>query len=210
LLYLPVVKLNENAAGTARNTEVNQFAIAVNDATVTTFSSVGGVIDGTGAGNIDNSIQLDQGLDTTAIAPTNALDPFLVETQYILEIDNRLGSIVSRPDNGSIAAPLSFIDDDQIASYVLSLDADPNFVDSITNTTTSGNQAIAGPRGTRLRFSIQASLELNASTFLFNQLGSQGTLSSNNIDFIDTTVRITGGTTGYRVDVPIRFIRNRW
>ena len=44
LLYLPVVKLNENFAGTARNTEINQFAIAVNDATVTTFSSVGGVI----------------------------------------------------------------------------------------------------------------------------------------------------------------------
>ena len=209
LLYLPVVKLNENFAGTARNTEINQFAIAVNDATVTTFSAVAGVIDGTGAGNIDNNIRLDQGLDTTAISPSRALDPLLVETQYILEIDNRLGSIVSIPENGNVAAPLSFIDDDQIASYVLSLDADPDFVDSITNTTAGGNQAIAGPRGTRLRFSIQASLELNASSFLFSQLGSQGTLSSNNIDFIDTTVRVTGGTTGYRVDVPIRFIRNR-
>jgi hypothetical protein len=209
LLYLPVVKLNENFAGTARNTEINQFAIAVNDATVTTFETVAGVIDGTGAGNIDNNIRLDQGLDTTAISPSRALDPLLVETQYILEIDNRLGSIVSIPENGNVAAPLSFIDDDQIASYILSLDADPDFVDSITNTTTGGNQAIAGPRGTRLRFSIQASLELNSSTFLFSQLGSQGTLDSSNIDFIDTTVRVTGGTTGYRVDVPIRFIRNR-
>jgi len=108
-----------------------------------------------------------------------------------------------------VAAPLSFIDDDQIATYVLSLDADPDFVESNTNTTTGVNQSIAGPRGTVLRFGIQASLELNASTFLFSQLGSQGTLSSNNIDFIDTTVRVTGGTTGYRVDVPIRFIRNR-
>ncbi len=209
LLYLPILKLNENFAGTARNTEINQFAIAVNDATVTTFSAIAGVIDGTGAGNIDNNIRLDQGLDTTAISPSRALDPLLVETQYILEIDNRLGTIVSIPENGNVAAPLTFIDDDQIASYTLSLDADPDFVDSITNTTSGGNQAIAGPRGTRLRFAIQASLELNASTFLFNQLGSQGTLSSNDIDFIDTTVRVTGGTTGYRVDVPIRFIRNR-
>ena len=209
LLYLPVLKLNENQAGTARNTEANQFVVAVNDATVTTFSSVDGVLDGTGAGNIDDSIRVDQGLDTTAISPTRALDPLLVETQFILEIDNRLGSIVSRPENGSVAAPLSFIDDDQIATYVLSLDADPDFVESNTNTTTGVNQSIAGPRGTVLRFGIQASLELNASTFLFNQLGSQGTLSSNNIDFIDTTVRVTGGTTGYRVDVPIRFIRNR-
>jgi len=209
LLYLPVLKLNENQAGTARNTEASQFVVAVNDATVTTFSSVDGVLDGTGAGNIDDSIRVDQGLDTTAISPTRALDPLLVETQFILEIDNRLGSIVSRPENGSVAAPLSFIDDDQIATYVLSLDADPDFVESNTNTTTGVNQSIAGPRGTVLRFGIQASLELNASTFLFSQLGSQGTLSSNNIDFIDTTVRVTGGTTGYRVDVPIRFIRNR-
>lgn len=209
LLYLPVLKLNELPAGTARNTEINQFAIAVNDATFTTFSQVGGVIDGTGGSTEGNIIRLDQGLDTTAISPTRALDPLLVETQFILEIDNRLGSIISIPENGNVAAPLSFIDDDQIASYVLSLDADPDFVNSITNTTTGGNQTIAGPRGTRLRFAIQASLELNASTFLFNQLGSQGTLSGNNIDFIDTTVRVTGGTTGYRVDVPIRFIRNR-
>jgi len=209
LLYLPVLKLNENQAGTARNTEASQFVVAVNDATVTTFSSVDGVLDGTGAGNIDDSVRVDQGLDTTAISPTRALDPLLVETQFILEIDNRLGSIVSRPENGSVAAPLSFIDDDQIATYVLSLDADPDFVESNTNTTTGVNQSIAGPRGTVLRFGIQASLELNASTFLFDQLGSQGTLSSNNIDFIDTTVRVTGGTTGYRVDVPIRFIRNR-
>jgi hypothetical protein len=207
LLYLPVLKLNENQAGTARNTEANQFAIAVNDATVTQFASLDGVLDGTGAGDIANSIRVDQGLDTTAISPTRALDPLLVETQFILEIDNRLGAIVSRSENGSVAAPLSFIDDDQIATYVLSLDADPDFVESNTNTTTGVNQSIAGPRGTVLRFGIQASLELNASTFLFNQLGSQGTLNSKSVDFIDTTVRITGGTTGYRVDVPIRFIR---
>lgn len=209
LLYLPVVKLNENFAGTARNTEISQFAIAVNDATVSTFASGSGVIDGTGAGNIDNNIRLDQGLDTSAISPTRALDPLLVETQYILEIDNRLGSIVSIPEKGNTVAPLSFIDDDQIATYVLSLDADPDFVDSITNTTTGGNQTIAGPRGTRLRFSVQASLELNASTFLFDQLGSETTLLGNDVDSIDTVIRVTGGTTGYRVDVPVRFIRNR-
>jgi|14BtaG_2_1085337.scaffolds.fasta_scaffold00021_47 hypothetical protein len=209
LLYLPVVKLNENFAGTARNTEISQFAIAVNDATVSTFASGSGVIDGTGAGNIDNNIRLDQGLDTSAISPTRALDPLLVETQYILEIDNRLGSIVSIPEKGNTVAPLSFIDDDQIATYVLSLDADPDFVDSITNTTTGGNQTIAGPRGTRLRFSVQASLELNASAFLFDQLGSETTLLGNNVDSIDTVIRVTGGTTGYRVDVPVRFIRNR-
>lgn len=209
LFYLPVIKLNELRTGTERNAEINQFAVAVNQETVTTFTTVqDGIIDGTGAGGRDNFIRIDQGLDTTEISATRALDPFLVETQYILEIDNRLGSIVSDTSTGAIAAPLSFIDDDQIASYVLSLDADPDFVTSNTDTT-ANQQAIAGPRGTVLKFAVQASLELNSSTFLFDQLGGEGTLSSNNIDFIDTTVRVTGGTTGYRVDVPIRFIRNR-
>ncbi len=41
------------------------------------------------------------------------------ETQYIIEMDNRLGGIVAR--NGGTAATLSFVDDDNIASYFLSL-----------------------------------------------------------------------------------------
>ena len=60
--------------------------------------------------------------------------------------------------------------------------------------------------------------DLRNSDFLFTQLGSQDTsdamsfgadANSNNIQFIDSTIRVTGLTTGYRLDVPIRFIKKK-
>ncbi len=65
-----------------------------------------------------NRIRLDQGLDTTEISPARALDPLLLETQYAIEIDNRLGSIVEQTDG--VKASVSFVDDDSIATYYLS------------------------------------------------------------------------------------------
>ena len=71
---------------------------------------------------------------------------------------------------------------------------------------------ISGPRGSRLEFKIKSSMELTTSTFLFTQLGGTanvtgdaGTLTS--AYYIDSTVRITGATTGYRLDVPVRFVK---
>ena len=131
-----------------------------------------------------------------------------VETQYIVEIDNRLGSIVSIDGN---PAPVSFIDDDQIATYFLSLGTDSEFVVENTDTSTDANQSISGPRGTTLQFRILSSLELNTSTYLFDTLGTTTSLTGNGgsrtVNSIDATVRVTGGTTGYRVDVPVRFIK---
>ena len=46
-----------------------------------------------------------------------ALDADLVETQYIIEIDNRLGFLAD-PTSGAQATP-SFIDDDNIASATI-------------------------------------------------------------------------------------------
>jgi hypothetical protein len=37
------------------------------------------------------TIRVDQGLDTTAFSPAFAIDADLVETQYIIELDNRFG-----------------------------------------------------------------------------------------------------------------------
>ena len=79
---------------------------------------------------------------------------------------------------------------------------------------TSIGSAVAGPRGTRLIFKIASSVELQSSTYLFTKLGGTvdlpklggGTVSS--VKFIDTTVRVTGVTTGYRLDIPIRFVKS--
>ena len=152
----------------------------------------------------------DQGLDTTQVSPRQNLDPDLVETEYMIQIDNRLGTIVSR-DGVTRAVPDS-IDDDNIAYYSLSQGTDQQFVFVNTSTENSVNEVIAGPRGTILEFSIGASLELNTSTYLFTQLGSTTTLpnaggGNTPTKFIDTIVKVTGMTTGYSIDVPVRFVK---
>jgi len=109
------------------------------------------------------------------------------------------------------------VDDDNIASYYLSLGTDPAFVQNNTNTDSTtdagGNtQVILGPRGSSVAFKFRASLNLQKSDYLFETLGSTGTVtakdgSSVSIYFIDTTVRVSGATTGYRIDIPVRFIK---
>ena len=215
LLYLPVLEANTTFSNaTALNSETNTFVVASNSNTQTEFAvnSSGGSIDGilygedpAGGGNY---IRVDQGLDTTAISPARVLDPLLVETQYIIEMDNRLGSIVSIDGN---PAPVSFIDDDQIATYFLSLGTDSEFVSENQDTSTDANQSISGPRGTTLQFKVLSSLELNTSDYLFDTLGNTTTLTGagglRTVNSVDAMIRVTGGTTGYRLDLPVRFVK---
>ena len=135
----------------------------------------------------------------------------MVETQYIIEIDNRLGQIYS-PSNAS-TAKVSFIDDDQIASYYFTLNTDTDYVKATPGALKTGNtnNQISGPRGTICLFKIKASIDLNSSTFLFTQLGDTVNLTLGDTEhsyyYIDSTVRISGATTGYRIDLPIRFLK---
>lgn len=210
LLYLPVVKLNDQIESSTRPHVSGAFMIAADLDTEKAISTVNGqtvngIIRGeTGGGSY---IRLDQGLDTTEITPAVAIDSDLVETQYIIEIDNRLGRIASKVSN--ITAKVSYIDDDNIASYYFSLGTDVDYVFENTSRDTSNAQVIRGPRGTYIQFTVQSSLELNTSDYLFDQLGSTTTMdpSSTTVKFIDSSVRVIGVTTGFRVDVPIRFVK---
>ena len=215
LLYLPVIELNQVFAGnaTAMHTD-GYFLVAVDEDTENELlSTIVGTIGAARPADNGNYIRLDQGLDTTEISPSNLLDADLTETQYIIEVDNRFASLVD-PTGGTLAS-VSFIDDDSIASYYLSLGTDsPSFVQTnpVTDTDT-GTQVISGPRGTFLQFGFQASVDLNSSTFLFTELGSEasytGTSGAADYYFIDSIVRVTGATTGYRVDVPVRFVKKK-
>ncbi len=218
LLYLPSIVLNEVFGGggsivgssTARNQDINMFYVAADDETLTALASVAGVLDAVD-GSGGNYIRIDQGLDTDEVTPARELDSDLVETQYMIELDTRLGEVLS--EDGETLATISFIDDDQIASYYLSLGTDTKFVGEINNTKKIGDGApgmvIAGPRGTFLNLKIQASLDLNTSEYLFEQFGTSGTISgaSGTYLFIDSNVRVTGVTTGNRIDVPVRFVK---
>jgi len=215
LLYLPVVELNE-VFSTSTKTEpsLGVHLIAVDKETEdlgqlilsTTGSAIGLMYgENTGAGAY---IRADQGLDTTEIPATFTIDPDLVETQYIVEVDNRFGNLVSVDSN--TPANVSYIDDDNVASYYFSLGTDTEYVMENTETQDLSTQVISGPRGTYLQFKIRASLELNTSTYLFEQLGSSVTswgTGSNTERHIDTNIRIMGATTGYTIDVPVRFIK---
>jgi len=219
LLYLPMLKLNEKndgnkSTGTTQANATDTFLIAVNSATEDRMGGQQGTMHGERTADNVYTIRVDQGLDTTAFSPAFAIDADLVETQYIIELDNRFGVLTDRTGND---ASVSFIDDDNIASYYLAEGTNAAYVSrNQTTTTSAADQVIQGPRGTILEFAIRSSLDLNSSNYLFDQLGSTVTLTDVNEDqvagtstyyYIDATVRVTGVTTGYRVDLPLRFIK---
>jgi len=215
LLYLPIIKLNPTlghqvspASGIASGT----FAILVDSDTVAAFGensscSTGYYIDGfngPGGQYTSQTIRLDQGLDTDEISSAFNLEAELTETQYIVEMDNRFGRLVTI--KGALKS-WSYIDDDNIASYFVSqgnivFPLDPN--PTVGNVTDSN---IAGPRGTSLMFSILSSTNLTTSTFLFNQVGSSSTFDGVAFQFIDSIIRVQGATTGYKIEIPVRFIK---
>ena len=211
LLYLPVIKLN--TVSNPLHSTLNSYVITVNKTTendlIGNNKSIVGLMQGSNL-NVAAAklIRVDQGLDTTEISPSFTLDPDLVETQYIVQIDNRFGRIVSKDAN---LAAVSYIDDDNIANYFFTLNTDRSYVRDNSNTATDSAEAIAGPRGTILEFAILASLDLNTTTYLFTTLGGTDstTISGVTAYSIDTTVRIQGATTGYQVDIPIRFLRKQ-
>ncbi len=207
ILYLPVVKINTVfSPGTNQlNSTTNTFLVAVDSNTQTSFSTIAGTLYGESPSDSPNHIRLDQGLDTTDISPARVLDPLLIETNYMLEIDNRLGSIVS--ELSGIQAPLAYVDDDLIASYSVALNTNPEFISINDNQKSDTNQVISGPRGTILKFKILSSLEVNTSDALFDTFGITATISGVSVKAINTNIRIHGVNTGYRLDVPVAFIK---
>jgi len=212
LLYLPEIR-NNATEGIAPNTTNNIVSVAVDEATVTALQDSnsnlsGGIINGfeLDQNNADTRrLLFDQGIVSNALGDTGKvpLDADLVETQYIIEIDNRLGYLAD-PDGNPATA--SFVDDDNIASYFLSLTTNSQY---FSDSTLTSSDVLAGPAGYRLRLLVGASTNLNSSTYLFTQLGSTSTIGSTNLYHIDTTIRVTGATTGFRVDIPIRFLKQQ-
>ena len=221
LLFLPIIKLNEaNATVNQMHSSLNAFIVAVDAKTEdddggtekagVAFDSknkaVAGVILGE---SLDGgcSIRLDQGLDTTQISARQNLPEELNETSYTIQIDNRLGQIVTGTGN---TVPLDYIDDDNIAYYTVDLGG--GIVVSNSDTSNSVRQVVSGPRGTILEFKIASSIDLNTSAYLFTKLGGTANMANRGggvttVYYIDSIVRVTGVKTGYAVDLPVRFVK---
>jgi hypothetical protein len=223
-LFLPVIKLFTNLNGGGATFQNKGFFLVCSDTnTETRFSEMysnnlpAGVFYTVNKSLASaNSVVLHQGLDTAKVSPLQQIQPELSETAYIVELDNRLGSLV-KWDETNTFLDKSYIDDDQIASYMVSTQTlNGTIVRPIDIQQTAEAAAsfsnLAGPRGTSLKLKIAATLELQTNTYLFQELGGQpvtitGTNGSDDFYYIDTNLRVTGATTGYRIDIPIRFVK---
>jgi len=207
LLYLPQI-VNNTTVGLQSNSTNNILTVLVDQTTVedTTIAGTGDYVNGYRIGDTKNPIVMDQGIVSNAIGDGSSvvLDADLVETQFMIEMDNRFGNIWDA--KGSSQATPSFVDDDNVATYYLSKSTNKTYFGK--NGTSMSGEVISGPRGNRLQFLVAPSVDLNSSTYLFTQLGTTATLGSA-VYQIDTTVRITGVTTGYRLDLPIRFVKKQ-
>ncbi len=195
-----------------------------------------GILRGTQPFNSNSStVVFDQGLDTNDLtaARMNAGD-VLMETQYLVEVDSRLINIATPEGQGNTLARPAYIDDDNVAGYYFTLNrypgyfAPPNGNMNVTSfsvgpqdvespaaqaSTVIGNGATTGIFGTRFGINLRSTRDVASSTTLFTELG--GTTALNYLSagasvrfyYIDTTLRITGYYTGYRVDVPLRIIK---
>ena len=248
LLYLPVIKNNDTVSQTVdKNTtaftdipvggylvttdyttsDPDTFSAATNTSPFRTF--IGVVRGNRSFATAGQFICLDQGIDNTDLS-VQKLDnaDALRETQYLVEMDNRLVQVLSL--DGTSAARPSFIDDDNIASYYFSLNSNAQYFaapdgqapgvaefnrstndDSPADTFSVIGDTNGGRYGTRFAFRLLAAENLQTSNVLFDKLG--GTTASNYVNsgasfrFIDSTIRVTGFTTGYRVDIPVRFVK---
>lgn len=245
ILYMPVLKLNEknktpgfqniNHARVQSNASQNMFVVAVDRTTVTELTQAGGTLcqgvmigpTGQPGDPIETMILIDQGKETNgAESIEDVLDSDLLETQYIVQMDHRLGRLAS--PSGQIQN-FSFVDDDDIATYYFGVNEQGivqninyfAFSDESNRTTLLNDKAnitpFNGPLGTNVRFRIKSSNLLQQSDLLFTEIGGGATtttvrkeLDSSNssaLKFIDSIVRVTGVTTGYSIDLPVRYVK---
>jgi hypothetical protein len=216
LLFLPVLKLNEQGANTKSFNSQGYFVVAVDSRTEEEFvaSDPGIFFTNNKQSTVNNSIVIDQGLDTPKLSPTQPLSAELVETIYMVEMDNRLGSLYGQTSPATATGPAemnrSYIDDDQIATYLLSIQKNPNEIVQLPTAQANNpgvQTPIQGPRGTSLKLKLAATLELQTSTYLFEELGTESGSAPNDFRIIDTNIRVVGATTGYKLDIPVRYIK---
>ena len=221
LLYLPVLRLNTVAPQTAQTATDNNYVVCVDKRTFDdrelgtteaiaydTSGVKAGFLYGLDTDNIGGYIRIDAGIDSTDVTE---IDESLIETQFMVEIDDRLGQLVSK-DGKSFPGFVSR-DDDYIATYIFTKQPGDAFVRTPSQENPNDSSTpIDGPITSTLEFKIRSSQDLRVSDFLFNRIGGEKNYdnvggSTTATKFIDSIVRVTGMTTGYAVDIPVRFAK---
>jgi hypothetical protein len=215
ILYLPVLLLNTKSStgafslSTVHNLE-GTIPLSSDAATADTLRAAA---TGPGSGTfypaqsgINAAVVVDQGLNTDAIPPSNTISGDLYEDSYSIQLDNRLLTLKDASPAGA-KVDTSFIDDDNIALYNVS--SPSGMIEDISKDIGDEDSEIQGPRGSRLKLGFKSSTDVMTSTYLFTRLGGEITLGTTpqTYYYIDTNVRITGLTTGYRIDLPLRILK---
>lgn len=218
LLFMPIIKINTLVKPLSQlDIMYYGYMVPVNKTSLSKTTTNLNTLDGLLIVENGQFIQLDQGLDTTKLSYSQPAPADLIETEYMITIDNKLGYITDTAGNQQNYVS---IDDDGYATYSFSKDIDTSFVTTNTNTQNAAGagspyQIISGPRGTILKFGIKPSINL-VDDYLFGLLGTTasdaGALYSSTttkeIQIIKTSVEVEGVSTGYRIEIPVYFFRN--
>jgi len=224
LLYLPILKLNtvETVHGTHA---AGNYVVLVDQNTTdnkplgglttsigydSSAKAVTGMIFGVSTDNKGGYIKVDAGIQSTNVSE---IDESLIETEFLIEIDDRLGAIVSA--NGDTFLSPTSRDDDMVATYLLRKSPTSNFVTTPSQEALEATSSpIDGPIASTLEFKIRSSQDLRVSDYLFDRIGSTDSTtytdrggSAATVKIIDSIVRVTGLTTGYSLDIPVRFAK---
>ena len=121
-------------------------------------------------------------------------------------MDYRLGR-VKGPENHRQEA-VNFIDDDNTAQYYLTGGRDANGRSSSLyinpKAGSSPAMAINTEQNSKQKSDLANILGLNAEA---GQLYNGQSASSLTIYYIDSIVRVVGANTGYRLDIPVRYVK---
>jgi len=172
-----------------------------------------GVISGWGIDANPNNIVVHQGLDTSDIPTSQQLDLGLTENTFIIEMDDRFGKL-AHPRTLSEQTP-SFVDSASTATYYVYYGGGTTGTTSaaragagfITRLLPNDSSMLAGPRAVRLSFKVKSSLALATSVDLMEKTGGTYVYQGRTFYYVDSIIRITGATTGYRIDIPVRYVK---
>ena len=244
LLYLPVIQLNTlsgagTPTGSLASAPIGGYYVAADTDTAVqlTKDNIAGTrfADARRAAS-QSRLVLDNGLNTSDLSLDylGTTAPDLVETRYMIEVDNRLINIATtiKGDNSSLARPIS-VNSNNIATYYFTLGEDPSYFATQTNSgavtndfgvapnfeinynttpasvenSAIGGSSTTGRLGTRLIFALRSTQTAEAGTTIWTDLGGNITLSSTSYQYINTVLRITGVETGHRVEVPLKLLK---
>ena len=221
ILFMPILRLNEKQVQTQVGTS-GSFIVAVDadtqdNSAKSLNTSIGYVSNshqqGVLLGNnpeieVSSFIKVDAGIDGGSLieVPSD-----LSETQFMIQMDHRLGSLVDTTGK-TFMRPVA-IDDDNVATYLVSLADNNSFVKQPSQLSLDANDSpINGPLSSTLEFKIKSSPDLVNSNYLFDLIGSTANITNNSAadsscKIIDSYVRITGRNIGYAIDIPVRYAK---